>query len=165
MRLTILSISFYFVLLFTLNLYGESSNINPGDEIEQDTSLYVPTKSPWGAVLRSAVLPGWGQVYNESYWKVPVFLGIGGWFVYNYMWNDDRYQENRLGYIQTNNLVDKSQRDFYRDQRDEFAIYLGLTYLAMLVDSYVDAQLYDFSVDEDDIINNRQYRLNIKIMF
>jgi len=28
-----------------------------------------PLKSPWGAVARSAVLPGWGQVYNEQYWK------------------------------------------------------------------------------------------------
>lgn len=148
-----------------MGLHAESKKFNTGEEVDQDTALYIPTKSPWGAVLRSAVLPGWGQVYNESYWKVPVFLGIGGWFVYNFMWNDDRYQENRLAYIRTNNLVDRSQRDFYRDQRDEFAIYLGLTYLAMLVDAYVDAQLYDFSVDEDDIMNKKQYRLNLKIMF
>ena len=28
-----------------------------------------PIKSPWGAALRSGVLPGWGQLYNDSYLK------------------------------------------------------------------------------------------------
>lgn len=165
MRLTILLINFFTLILFFPNVAAQEEGLASTGNLKNDTTLFVPQKSPWGAVLRSAVLPGWGQVYNESYWKVPVFLGIGGWFIYNYLWNDDRYQENKQDYIQTLNPVDRSQRDFYRDQRDEFAIYLGLTYLAMLVDAYVDAQLYDFTVTEDDITNTRQYRVNFRIKF
>ena len=47
--------------------------------IEEDT---IPTKSALGAVLRSAVIPGWGQFYNESYLKVPVVVGLTGFLVW-----------------------------------------------------------------------------------
>jgi len=135
------------------------------DSTATDTVIFLQTKSTWGAVLRSAIVPTWGQFYNESYWKIPVFLGIGGWFVYNYMWNDDRYQENRIAYLSSLSYVDKAQRDFYRDQRDQFAIYLGLTYFAMLVDAYVDAELFDFSVEEDDITGGRKYSMHFRYSF
>ncbi len=33
---------------------------------------------PGGALWRAAVLPGWGQVYNRQYYKLPfVYLGLG----------------------------------------------------------------------------------------
>jgi hypothetical protein len=113
-------------------------------------------KSPWGAVLRSAVVPGFGQFYNESYWKVPVVWGFMGYFIY--IWND----QNKL-YKQYNDLFNSSitleningnstyyeLREVYRDQRNTFAVYIGLTYLLQLIDAYVDAQLFDFSVEEN----------------
>ena len=43
--------------------------------------------SPKKAAIRSAILPGWGQVYNKRYWKLPIIYGAlgvtGGIFVYN----------------------------------------------------------------------------------
>jgi Family of unknown function (DUF5683) len=42
--------------------------------------VYHPDRnhSPQTAVLRSALIPGWGQVYNRSYWKVPIlYAGLG----------------------------------------------------------------------------------------
>jgi Family of unknown function (DUF5683) len=34
--------------------------------------------SPQTAALRSALIPGWGQVYNHSYWKAPIiYAGLG----------------------------------------------------------------------------------------
>jgi hypothetical protein len=115
-------------------------------------------KSPWGAVLRSALLPGWGQVYNESYIKAPIVLGgitalIFGWKFYNKRYVNYRNTYNQIandktisGYVKNNY---KSVRDFYRDQRDLFSIYIGLAYLLNLVDAYVDAELFDFNVQED----------------
>ena len=38
-------------------------------------SASVVKKSPSTAVVYSFVLPGLGQVYTESYWKVPIFTG------------------------------------------------------------------------------------------
>ena len=43
----------------------------------------------------------------------------------------------------------KRNRNFYRDQRDLVAIYMGLVYLLNLVDAYVDAALFDFNVSEN----------------
>ncbi len=129
--------------------------------IETDTSFRM-TKSPWGAVLRSAIIPGWGQFYNESYLKIPVVTGILGWFAYHYLQNNSNYKDSRELYIKTGNSIYKNYREFYRDQRDLFAIYFGLAYLTNLVDAYVDAQLFDFSVKEDFYKKFPMFELRIK---
>jgi hypothetical protein len=120
-------------------------------------------KSPWGAVLRSAIVPGLGQIYNESYWKAPVIWGVTGWLVYNWVDNNNLYKENRNIFALTGDDFFKRRRDFYRDQRDNFAIYILLTYFLNLVDAYVDAHLFDFSVKEDFI--SGQKMLNIRMNF
>ena len=43
--------------------------------------------SPKKAAIRSAIIPGWGQIYNKRYWKLPIIYGAlgisGSVFVYN----------------------------------------------------------------------------------
>ena len=54
--------------------------------------------SPKKAALRSAILPGWGQIYNKKYWKLPIVygaLGISG-AVFNY--NLKNYKDLRFAY-------------------------------------------------------------------
>src|SRR5689334_16330802 len=34
--------------------------------------------SPRKAAIRSALIPGWGQVYNKRIWKVPIIYGALG---------------------------------------------------------------------------------------
>src|SRR5688500_14154300 len=47
----------------------------------------VRVYNPGKAAMRSAIIPGWGQIYNRKYWKVPIIyaaLGItAGVFFYN----------------------------------------------------------------------------------
>ena len=126
-----------------------------GQDLTEETSpsdtTFVMEKSPWGAVLRSAVLPGFGQFYNESYWKIPVIWGVGALFISGWVYNNNLYKDNKNLFIDTGNNLYLSNRDFYRDQRDNFTIYLVLLYILNLVDAYVDAHLFDFTVQEDFI--------------
>lgn len=148
----------YIVLILIVSASAQKQNVE--DKPIGSDSIYVPTKSAFTAVLLSAAIPGAGQIYNESYWKAPLIWGISGWLVYNWVQNNNSYKENRDLFLKTNDDDYRRLRTFYRDQRDLFTIYMGLTYLLNLVDAYVDAQLFDFTVEEDFLIN--QPRLNIR---
>lgn len=112
-------------------------------------------KSPTLAMLLSAALPGAGQVYNRSYWKAPIIIGFGVYFLSSWLDQNRRYEEAREKYQQS--LTTSAQgdsrellrRDFYRDQRDTFTWYLVILYVLNLADAYVDASLYDFNVGGD----------------
>jgi hypothetical protein len=52
------------------------------EQPEEPEGEYKMKKSPWGAVIRTLIVPGWGQFYNEDYWKTPVFLGAAAGLYY-----------------------------------------------------------------------------------
>lgn len=149
-----------FLLIFVFSTVLFSQTENESEQNLNKDSVFVSSKSAWTAVLMSAVVPGAGQIYNESYWKAPVIWGLTGWLVYNWIDNNNNYKSNKDLYAQTEDEDYRRLRTFYRDQRDLFSIYLGLTYVLNLVDAYVDAQLFDFTVEEDFFI--RQPRLNVR---
>ncbi len=150
------------LLILNSKLIGLQDTLNVADTTKENQT-FVMQKSPWGAVARSAVFPGWGQIYNESYWKAPVVWGIMGWFVYNWIDNNNKYIDYKNLYIKTEQSLDREYRNFYRDQRDQFAIYIVLTYFLNLVDAYVDAHLFDFSVDENYLTNTKM--INVRFHF
>ena len=136
--------------------------------MEKIDSTFVMSKSPLGAVGRSAILPGWGQLYNESYWKIPVVWGVLGWFTYLYVENNKLYKEYGDLYSESlesgiGNSYYRDARDTYRDERDKYALILGLSYLLNLVDAYVDAHLFDFDVTENPI--TKQPELGVRFRF
>jgi hypothetical protein len=110
------------------------------------------------AMLLSAVLPGAGQVYAERYYTIPLIWGAGAYFVSQWQYLNKRYLDfqgqfsasvradtvNHQGVAQLQEI-----RDFYHDQRDEFAIYIALTYFLNIIDAYVGATLYGFEVSDD----------------
>lgn len=154
---------FIISLFITASFFAQenSSAIKKNDSLD---SVFVMQKSPWGAVLRSAILPGWGQFYNESYLKIPIIWGLSAWFIYNWDWNNKNYNLYKNLYTQHNDNTNyKTFRDFYHDQRDLFSIYMGLTYVLNLVDAYVDAELFDFSVKENNYTG--QPMLNFRMKF
>lgn len=160
---TNLTVKIIFLLLtFYTTSYSQDTENNISNETTSDT-VFVMSKSPWGAVARSAVIPGWGQFYNESYWKIPVVWGTAAWFVYNWVDNNNLYNDYKSLYQSSESEYYRRLRNFYRDQRDKFTIYLGLLYLLNLVDAYVDAHLFDFNVNENMGRNDFQINLRIKL--
>lgn len=106
-------------------------------------------------MLLSAVVPGAGQFYNESYWKVPVVFGFGLYFVSSWLDNNRRYQDYRDKYSASLALNPNGDarllavREFYKEQRDSFTWYFLILYMLNIADAYVDASLYDFNVGGD----------------
>ncbi len=156
LRRTVVSLLLVFIIVCNIHSQTEPDTLSP---VQNEDSEFVMEKSPWGAVLRSALVPGFGQYYNESYWKIPVFLGFFGYYLSGWIRNNDNYITYRDLYTQS--LIEGNEntryqrlRDFYVDQRDKFAIYIGITYFLNLVDAYVDAHLFDFNVEEDPNTNS-----------
>src|SRR6185295_5811604 len=61
-------------------------------------SLIKAQHSPRKAAIRSAIIPGWGQMYNKKYWKVPIVwgaLGVTGAIFVN---NLHTYKDARFAY-------------------------------------------------------------------
>lgn len=89
-----------------------------------------PLKSPWGAALRSAMIPGWGQLYTASYWKAAGFLAANAYLLFKVKQADNRYHQTR--------------NTKYRDERSKYIWYWGAAYFLTVADAYADAYLYKF---------------------
>ncbi|MBI5648803.1 MAG: hypothetical protein HY962_17885 [Ignavibacteriae bacterium] len=142
------------VVLSCPALHAQESGGSAAERKSADSG-YTMTKSPMGAVLRSALLPGLGQWYNESYWKVPVVVGLGvflirGVVVENNGFLDyrDRYAASITPENSSGDLRLKQLREVYRDNRDTYAWWFLVLYLVQCADAFVDAHLYDFDVSE-----------------
>lgn len=115
------------------------------------------------ALRRSLILPGWGQLYNRSSWKVPIiYAGFGG-LGYMFAFNHREYRYHKLaaicistgscteypefdGFSQENVI---SIREFHRRYRDLSVIIGALWYALNGVDAYVEAHLQPFEVGDD----------------
>lgn len=156
-------------LLFFSTLSFAQNSIDSSDTSNVKLDEFKMQKSAWGAVARSAILPGWGQFYNTSYWKIPVVWGVLGYLGYNWADRNKLYKNYRDLYNQefelnnTKNASYQELREFYRDQRDLLAVFIGLAYFLNLVDAFVDAHLFDFDVSED--IRTNSAMINIKYNF
>ena len=116
----------------------------------------VHAKSGSFAMLFSAVLPGAGQVYAHRYYTIPFIYGFGIYFSSIAIRANNQYEDYRGKFSRSVSAAIPSgdpnllnARDFYRDQRDEFILYLGLTYFLNIIDAYVGATLYDFDVSDE----------------
>ncbi len=144
MKKQFLLLILFFSLLSLPNLTKAQSKI---DTLSNSMpKIYTPEKSPTGAMIRSAIIPGWGQFYNKSYWKIPIIWGASGAFIYYWIENNKLFTKYADLYSNDNSSQYYEIREFYRDQRDLNAVFLFITYFLNIVDAYVDAHLFDFSV-------------------
>ena len=132
--------------------------------------------SPQKAVIRSLIIPGWGQVYNGKAWKVPVIYGgmalLGSAIIYNikgyreylqlslYRYKqkipistDPYYHEYRLLSKQSNYTPDQSiynAKDVTRRNRDLSYFGIGALWGINAVDAYIDAKfIHSYNLDNN----------------
>jgi len=138
-----------------------------------DSAAKKPAHSPHKAAVRSAIIPGWGQVYNKKIWKVPIVytaLGIpAGLFFYNKNWYErtnyaynvalspnpppdslSKVHPDLLYFVenhQTTSLV--NYRNEFRRNMDYCVLFFLLAWGLNIVDATVDAHLMGFNVSPD----------------
>lgn len=125
------------------------------------------------AALRSAMIPGWGQIYNKKYWKLPLVYGALAIPVSTIAYNLDWYKKCREAYNiryfnDTSRVVPDLPTDGIDQQlqplstqslrlyRNEFRKNVDLSVLALLavwglnvLDATVDGHLRSFNVSDD----------------
>lgn len=119
------------------------------------------------ATIRSAMIPGWGQLYNRKYWKAPLVWGALGTTAGIYFYNVKYYRSLKQAYIyrsdnDSNNddLVDeefrnlstesiRSYRNSFRQNVDYSVLFFILFWGLNVVDATVDAHLKAFDVSDD----------------
>jgi hypothetical protein len=120
-----------------------------------------PENSVKKATTLSTLCPGAGQLYNRSYWKVPIVVGAFATMGYVIDWNARGYNRYRKAYNQVVNgepdefegrySADylKNMKDNFRRNRDLCIILTGALYLLNIVDAHVDAHLKDYDISDD----------------
>jgi hypothetical protein len=110
-------------------------------------------KSTLLAMALSAVVPGSGQIYNGKWWKAPIIWGVGAFFVEEWIRNNRLYRDYYNRYAESlkasppyGDVRLQNLRNYYQDERDSFAWYLGILYALQILDAYVDASLSGFDV-------------------
>jgi hypothetical protein len=131
---------------------------------EKDTNLNKKYhKSPRIAAISSAIVPGLGQAYNGKYYKIPVIYGAGTIMYYyfdRYNYNYQRIKKARRELKDTGVISDPELENYddatlelnmnsFRRNRDYQLIFMGLLYVANIVDAMVDAYMYEFDVSDD----------------
>lgn len=136
---------------------------------EKRKVVYDSTYNPNVAVRRSLILPGWGQVTNKKYWKLPLVYGALGTTGYLFFRNLKQYREAKQAYILATDgdpLNDGQIKQPYysvKDQPERIRIfrnsvrqnidYSVLFFIAFwglnVADAAVDAHLKTFDVSDD----------------
>lgn len=157
------------------NLTKASAQAEKGDKEKKDTaSRWFP--NPRVASIRSAIIPGWGQVYNGKIWKVPIVyaaLGVTGWYFFS---NRTYYKQLRLGAVVGTQIIEKKipkdstdynkikdenvklaidrgrlqeikyYRDRVRRELDYAVLYFAIAWALNVVEASVDAHLQSFDI-------------------
>ena len=143
--------------------------------------------SPHLAVMRSLMVPGWGQIYNHQWWKVPaIYTGIGLLgvaIVYNNTYYTEflalskyrefgitpvpgnKYYAQAIAYQSLDSQALYDATDGYRRDRDLCILGVFGAWGINMIDAYIEAKfIHSYSVDNDlsmkispDFINQQMF--------
>jgi hypothetical protein len=161
-------IHFYF-FSGTITAQTTQSGLVAEQIIASDSSTKKKVKKfdPRIATRRSAMIPGWGQIYNKKYWKLPLVYGGLGITASVFQYNVKNYNLLRLAYmykidtISANDvLIDprfknlsanalRSYRTAFRQNVDYTVLFFIAFWGLNVVDATVDGHLKAFEVNDN----------------
>ena len=131
------------------------------------------------ATTLSTIFPGAGQIFNKSYWRVPIVIGGMASTIYTIDWNNRGYQRFKTAYALSvdykknpdkypNGAPDefrgaysetflKNLKDSYRRNRDLCILLTAGVYILQIIDAHVDAHLQDYDISDDLSMNVEPY--------
>jgi hypothetical protein len=146
-----------FICLLPLPTYAANQEISKGlvsaDSIK---SAVFKRKSPMGALWRSVAFPGWGQLYNKKYFKAGLAFGAEVTFLtlMAIEWKRTDDQKKIFDSLPLDHPDKQYEYNLYIYYRDQRSLYLWsslATIFISMFDAYVDAQLYDFDKEMENI--------------
>ena len=78
-------------------------------EILPADSTKLQSRSPVKASLYSAIFPGFGQIYNKKYWKLPLVYGGFGALGYSVGFNQTNFSKYKNAYIDFTDDIPETQ--------------------------------------------------------
>jgi len=119
---------------------------HPRKKLLEEAPLH--TQRAW---LYSAVIPGLGQYYNESYWKVLAIYGVFGLLTWGAVYNHNEYTTTRRERINNHNKQQNFKNYMQGRERDRTIFLAGIVvwYILNVFDAYVDGALKTFDVSDD----------------
>lgn len=132
----------------------------------------IDTAKPYNpkiAIVRSAILPGWGQITNKKYWKLPLVYGALGTTAYIFVRNIKQFKEANAAYknsidgntandneipepyysVRSNPERIKNFRNEVRQNVDYSVLFFIAFWGLNVVDAAVDAHLKTFDVSDN----------------
>lgn len=137
------------------------------EKVYDSTGREIKVFRPRTATLRSAMIPGWGQIYNKKYWKLPLVYGALGVTAGVFFYNVKTYRLLKIAYgyatdkdTNNNHLIDpqfakldansiKIYRNSFRQNVDYSVLFFIIFWGLNVVDATVDAQLKAFDVNDN----------------
>lgn len=111
----------------------------PLTQKEIDRLFWKP--NPMRAVWMGAIVPGLGQIYNRSYWKLPIVYGGFMGCVYAITWTSNQYEGYKNAY-----------RDIYYDRRNgTISNDPNKSYIAILPEGYTIDRMGGVSTYENHL--------------
>lgn len=178
-----------FLVIQFSSLYAQQNVVSNKENlmVATDAKMYVPIDTPKLskkvrdslkyahhipriATRRSAIIPGWGQIYNGEYWKLPLVYGVLAIPSVMYVYNQDYYKKTKFAYEarfkeENGDSSDIAQidpeltglgigslqnyRNSFRRNRDYSILWFLLAWGLQVVDATVSAHLKQFNVNDD----------------
>ena len=168
-------IAFFLIIYCSLSLSAQKTKRDKSlvekSFISGDTIEIVKPKKyydPKVASRKSAIVPGLGQICNDSWWKVPILYASFATNIYFIGFNNDQYEtakntveelliiEEEIGLspTQENELRSaRRQTDYWRNNRDILYITLLGIYGLNIIEATIDAHMKGFDVSDNLALN------------